>query len=198
MVRQKRSAQQVRIIGGKYKGRKLRFTGDETLRPTLGRVRETLFNWLRSDIQETYCLDAFAGSGILGFEALSQGASQVVMVDKHVDTIRGLKSAAEELDIGSAAQIIRADVLDYLAKTEAAFDVIFLDPPFARPKLLSQALELIAAKQPGCQYIYAEARTAQDITAAAQAHGFTVAKQTRAGDSVGILLTHIAAIRSQG
>ena len=83
---------EVRIIGGKWKGRKLSFAASKTLRPTLGRVRETLFNWLMADVEDARCLDLFAGSGALGFEALSRGAREVTFVDNNHHAATALRN----------------------------------------------------------------------------------------------------------
>src|SRR3989338_4511193 len=88
---------QLRIIGGKWRGRKLIFPDVPTLKPTPDRVRETVFNWLMHDIQDAYCLDLFAGSGALGFEALSRGATRVVMVDESPLAIAAIKENAAQL-----------------------------------------------------------------------------------------------------
>src|SRR5436190_1935337 len=89
---------QIRIIGGKWRGRKLKVPDVADLRPTPNRVRETVFNWLQPIIQGAYCLDLFAGSGALGFEALSRGAKHVVMIDQSAPVIKLLKEQAKLFD----------------------------------------------------------------------------------------------------
>ena len=99
------------------------------LRPTPDRVRETLFNWLAPLINGASCLDLFAGSGALGLEALSRGATQVVLVDNHPEVVKQLKANLRVLQTESA-EVIRAEALDYLNGPATAFDVVFLDPPY--------------------------------------------------------------------
>ena len=131
---------QLRIIGGLWRGRKLDFADGEGLRPTMDRVRETLFNWLQGDIIGARCLDLFSGSGALGLEALSREAGEVVMVDKNPQAIRMIQKNLETLAVTNA-QLIQADAGQYLStysKNKAAkvFDIIFLDPPFNQQLVL--------------------------------------------------------------
>jgi 16S rRNA (guanine966-N2)-methyltransferase len=122
---------EVRIIGGRWRGRKLRFPEARDLRPTPDRVRETLFNWLAPVIRGARCLDCFAGSGVLGLEALSRGADSVVLIDSDPALVRYLGRLAEEIQAGAAATVIRADATKWLERSTDAFDVVFLDPPYA-------------------------------------------------------------------
>lgn len=133
----------VRIIGGLYRGKKLGFPDQEGLRPTPDRVRETLFNWLMFNIRGTRCLDAFAGSGALGFEALSRGAAEVVLVEASPIACRSLQDHARSLR-APGLQIVAGNALDYLQTNHKAFDVIFLDPPFASD-LMNACLQRIEA-----------------------------------------------------
>ena len=121
----------VRIIAGRYRRRLLRFPDSEGLRPTPDRVRETLFNWLGQDLAGLHCLDLFAGSGALGFEALSRGAARVVMVEQAPKVIAALHESAKMLENPPAMETISGDALQYLASTKSKFDLIFLDPPFS-------------------------------------------------------------------
>lgn len=122
----------VRIIGGDYRRRALKFPDSEGLRPTPDRVRETLFNWLGQELDGWHCLDLFAGSGALGFEAVSRGASRVVMVEQAPKVLAALHENHEMLQKPASMTIIRADALQYLASTKAKFDLIFLDPPYKK------------------------------------------------------------------
>jgi 16S rRNA (guanine(966)-N(2))-methyltransferase RsmD len=122
----------VRIVGGEYRRRVLKFPDSEGLRPTPDRVRETLFNWLGQDLDGWHCLDLFAGSGALGFEAASRGAARVVMVEQSPKVLAALHENHELLHKPSAIEIVRADALQYLASTKAKFDLIFLDPPYKK------------------------------------------------------------------
>lgn len=187
MAQQRNRAQQVRIIGGKWKGRKLRFQGGADLRPTLGRVRETLFNWIRPEIADMRCLDAFAGSGILGFEALSQGAAEVVFVEQHAKAVQSLQATVNELGAQSQASIVKADLRSYVRRASEPFDLIFLDPPFTQPKLLQQALSELLAKGLLRHYVYAESPSMDALRQIITALGLTLEKHTRAGEAAGVL-----------
>lgn len=120
---------QVRIIGGIWRRRLLRFPPAADLRPTPDRVRETLFNWLGQDLSELTTLDLFAGSGALSFEALSRGAALAVAVDAGELAVASLRDNAAVLGaVGLEAH--RADALAFLRRETRGFDLIFLDPPF--------------------------------------------------------------------
>ena len=123
----------VRIISGEWRRRVLRFPDSEGLRPTPDRVRETLFNWLGQDLTGLSCLDLFAGSGALGFEAASRGAARVVMVENSPRVFEALETNTRILDAKGRLQIVRADAVKYassLCSAEPRFDVLFLDPPY--------------------------------------------------------------------
>lgn len=151
---------QIRIIGGEWRGRKLKVPDLPNLRPTPDRVRETLFNWLSSIVPGAVCLDAFAGSGALGFEALSRGASYVVMIDQSPLVVTLLK---EELIVFKAknAEVYQARLPGQLKRHEKSFDVVFLDPPYQENILLPCCFYL---EEQGFlandAYIYLEAHTA--------------------------------------
>jgi 16S rRNA (guanine966-N2)-methyltransferase len=131
----------LRIIGGTWRGRKLRFPASEAIRPTPDRVRETLFNWLGAAVRGAQCLDLFAGSGALGLEALSRGAAQVTFVERDANAARALSMLLTEWQAANA-RVERADALRYLAGVARPLDIVFLDPPFAS-QLLSQAAVLL-------------------------------------------------------
>lgn len=130
---------EVRIIGGMWKGRKLRFPETAGLRPTMGRARETLFNWLQPDIHGARCLDLYAGSGALGFEALSRGALKTTFVDRSRVVTRALQKNAEMLT--AQADIVTGPAQRFLNRIEnednpePQWDLVFLDPPFASHEL---------------------------------------------------------------
>ena len=113
------------IVGGEFRRRVLKFPDSEGLRPTPDRVRETLFNWLGQELDGLHCLDLFAGSGALGFEAASRGAARVVMIEQAPKVLAALRENHEMLDKPGTMEIIRADALQYLASTKAKFDLIF-------------------------------------------------------------------------
>ncbi len=134
----------VRLIAGHWRGRLLTFPPEPGLRPTPDRVRETLFNWLGPWLPGARCLDLFAGSGALGFEALSRGAASVTLVETNPEVVAALRENRERL--GCEAQVVASGALAFLATQHAgAFDVIFLDPPFAAG-LLVDALTTIRAR----------------------------------------------------
>ena len=130
----------LRVIGGKYRSRLIRVPARPGLRPTPDRVRETLFNWLGQNLEGLACLDLFAGSGALGFEAASRGAAQVVMVEKDRAAVAELernRTALEALQVS----VVSGDAEAYLARERSTFDVVFLDPPFrqnAMPAILEK------------------------------------------------------------
>ncbi len=122
----------VRIIGGEFRRRVLKLPDSEGLRPTPDRVRETLFNWLGQELDGWHCLDLFAGSGALGFEAMSRGAARVVLVEKVPAVLDALRANAAMLNQPPALEIVRGDALQYLASAQPGFDLVFLDPPFRK------------------------------------------------------------------
>jgi len=146
----------LRIIGGAWRGRRLRFPASEEIRPTPDRVRETLFNWLGPRAIDARCLDLFAGSGALGLEALSRGASRVVFVERDAAAVRELLQRLEEWQAPNA-DVERADAERFLAKSSESFDIVFLDPPFATGLLgrTAERLETAGRLAPGA-LIYIE------------------------------------------
>jgi 16S rRNA (guanine966-N2)-methyltransferase len=121
----------LKIIGGNWRSRNITFIDAPGLRPTPARVRETVFNWLRDDIIASRCLDLYAGSGALSFEAASRGAKSVVQVENNAPACRALKENAVAL-AADQIKIVQSDVFRYLAGDAEAFDVVFIDPPFAK------------------------------------------------------------------
>jgi 16S rRNA (guanine966-N2)-methyltransferase len=119
----------VRIVGGEWRGRLLRFPAVPGVRPTPDRVRETLFNWLQQRVIGSRCLDLFAGSGALGLEALSRGAAHVVFVDVEAAVTRYLLERLRDFGC-DRAQVVRSDAARYLDAPGQEFDLVFLDPPF--------------------------------------------------------------------
>lgn len=135
----------VRIIGGRWRGRRLAVEDEPDVRPTPDRVRETLFNWLAPDLPGARCLDLFAGSGALGFEAVSRGAAHAALVDRSRAVCDRLRGECDRLGADRAVAVIEADALDWLSRPRggpgvpgpgpapglapAPFDVVFVDPP---------------------------------------------------------------------
>lgn len=122
--------QQVRIIGGKWRSRRLSFPSAPGLRPTGDRIRETLFNWLAGEVSGARCVDAFAGSGALGFEALSRGAGSVTFIDSAREVCAALSENCRLLG-ATGTRVVRDDFLHWLGTAPpSAIDIIFIDPPF--------------------------------------------------------------------
>lgn len=131
----------VRIIGGKWRSRILSFPEHAELRPTPDRIRETVFNWLGQDLSGMICLDLFAGSGALGFEAASRGAERVVMVDVDARISRALHENKEKLQ-ATQVELKTMNAVNFINMDIGKFDVIFLDPPY-RLGLLPELLPLL-------------------------------------------------------
>lgn len=119
----------MRIVGGDFRSRVIRFADRPGLRPTPDRVRETLFNWLGQDLTGMAVLDLYAGSGALGFEAASRGARRVVMVERDGGAAHSLRANREALG-AQQVDVVKGDALEFIRRTPEQFDVIFLDPPF--------------------------------------------------------------------
>lgn len=169
---QGKSAGQIRIIAGKHKGRKLPVLMAEGLRPTTDRVKETVFNWLMPYLHQANCLDCFAGSGGLGFEALSRGANHVTLVELNRAAAKQLQANKELLKADNLS-VINADALSFLKEnvvqstktdnTYPLFDLVFLDPPF-RKQLVEQAAQLLNSQglaEDALIYVEMEAESVQ-------------------------------------
>jgi 16S rRNA (guanine966-N2)-methyltransferase len=134
----------VRIIGGAWRGRRVRFPDDAELRPTPDRVRETLFNWLQHAVAGARCLDLFAGSGALGLEALSRGARELVFVEQTAQSAHALEEQLRRLGAADRGRIVQMGAARYLRTAGEPFDILFLDPPFGS-NLLAQFVPEIDA-----------------------------------------------------
>jgi len=177
------SANAIRIIGGRWRGRRLRFPEVAALRPTPDRVRETLFNWLGQDLTGRTTLDLFTGSGALSLESLSRGATLAVAVDRDPRLVRALAATAETLGT-QALETHCADALSFLSRDGRNYDVIFLDPPFAKDewaRLLTAAAMRLAREG----VIYVEARKP-----IAPPDGLTMWRSDKAGQVHYHLLRH--------
>ncbi len=171
---------EIRLVAGRWRGRRLRFPPVPGLRPTPGLVRETLFNWLQGEVAGARCLDLYAGSGALGLEAASRGALTVVQVEAHPRVVRHLQVTARQLDAGRI-RVIRADVSRFLRRPpERPFDIVFLDPPFGTGQVapVCQALERGGWLAPGA-WIYVEAEA--ELTPAVPA-GWEVWRRKTVGE----------------
>jgi 16S rRNA (guanine966-N2)-methyltransferase len=169
-------AGQVRIIGGEHRRRVLHFPDLPGLRPTPDRVRETLFNWLGQELTGMACLDAFAGSGALGFEAASRNAARVVMLESSRQACDALKQNRQLLK-ADRVEIQQAEALAWMRTTAERFDVVFLDPPFASG-LAEQALKLAIGLVTPEGWVYLE--QADRIV---PPDGFIIHREGRAGQS---------------
>ena len=167
-------ANRVRIIGGEWRSRFIRFPDGRALRPTPDRVRETLFNWLGQDLTGKCCLDLYAGSGALGFEAASRGAQKVVLVERAGEVCSALEASRAALKAGQV-EVIRADALEFLRTDNGVYDVVFLDPPYAENPWAA-LLERLAPRLAADARVYCESR-AMPVTL----HGWEVQRQGRAG-----------------
>lgn len=171
---------QLRIIGGEWRGRKIRFPPVAAIRPTPDRVRETVFNWLQGRVPGSRCLDLYAGSGALGLEALSRGAREVVFVDVEPAVARHLAETLRNLRC-DRGRIVRADAGAFLRQPDGPFDIVFLDPPFAEAALADTCRRVEAGgwlRDGGFAYLEAPAATgAPELPA-----GWTLVKSKRAGE----------------
>jgi 16S rRNA (guanine966-N2)-methyltransferase len=166
----------VRIIGGQWRGRRLAVADASAVRPTPDRVRETLFNGLAGTIEGSRCLDLFAGTGVLGLEALSRGAREAVLVER--DRLLAQAIERHAAAFGAPARVVAADALDFLrGPTGEPYDVVFLDPPYAEP--LAPLLERLPPWAGEHTLIYVE-RPAE-TSLATQVAGARLIKQARAG-----------------
>jgi 16S rRNA (guanine(966)-N(2))-methyltransferase RsmD len=172
-------ANEVRIIGGAWKRSKLPVADRPGLRPTPDRVRETLFNWLGQTLAGWRCLDAFAGTGALGFEAASRGAAEVILLERDAVLVASLLASKERLK-ADAIRVERADALQWMARAAPdSFDLVLLDPPFDAPLALPATVAASRIIAVG-GFVYVE--VPQQLEAAAiEAAGFEPWRVGRAG-----------------
>ncbi len=175
------NANEVRIVGGTWRSRRIRFTPREGLRPTPDRVRETLFNWLGQDLTGSSCLDLFAGSGALGFEAASRNAQRVVMVERDRAACEALRANKALLD-ARQVELVRGDALEFICGNNGLFDVVFLDPPFDADYWARLVPALPGLLNPDA-FVYCESGAAVEW-----GEGWQVAKSGRAGQVIYQLL----------
>jgi len=179
------SSGEVRIIGGRWRGRKLRFPSVTGLRPTPDRVRETLFNWLAPDLAGSTCLDLFAGSGALGLEALSRGAAKVTLVDRDKRVCAALRSHSRLIGVNGGLQIICENCLTYLDQPGEPVDVVFVDPPYNTDLYTPVVRRLIGRDwlKPEA-WVYVEMARGADWTAPTD---WTLYRSQKAGEVYGAL-----------
>jgi 16S rRNA (guanine966-N2)-methyltransferase len=174
----------VRIIGGHWRGTRLPVPDMDGLRPSADRVRETLFNWLSPKLPGMRVLDLFAGSGVLGLEALSRGAHEALLVERDPRLVESLHASVERLQAGDQARVLRADALALLrAPLHGRFDLVFLDPPFDA-HLWDGVLALLPPWLAAEAWLYIEAPVAdaQQINALASATGWLPHRQGQTRD----------------
>lgn len=169
----------IRINAGEWRSRLIKFPDADGLRPTPERVRQTLFNWLGQDLTGQTCLDLFAGTGVMGFEALSRGATAVTMIEKSVPAYKALISNQQVLK-ADRASISNQDALQFLSTNKQKFNLIFLDPPYHR-QWLNKVLPLLTSHLHTNGLIYVEAEYALD-NAPELANDWQVLKQGKAGN----------------
>jgi 16S rRNA (guanine966-N2)-methyltransferase len=168
----------LRIIGGTWRSRRLTFPGRAGLRPTPDRVRETLFNWLQPWLPGATCLDLFAGSGALGFECLSRGAGQVVLVEQDSVAVSALRANLALLE-ARGAEVLQADARVFLQGLVRQFDIVFLDPPYGSGLLAECCTQLaVGGWVKGGGLIYLEAAGDQALPLPA---AWTLLRSKRAG-----------------
>lgn len=167
----------LRIIGGEWRSRLIEFDAEAGVRPTPDRVRQTLFDWLSPLISGASCLDLFAGSGALGFEALSRGAAYASLVEQGAVQAASLRAAAAKLAAGERAEIAQTDALSWLRNTARRYDVVFLDPPYGA-ELLGPALTALPRVLKGMHRVYLEWPRGQTPPLPA---GYSLLKEKSAG-----------------
>ena len=190
-TKNKSQRNQLRIIGGDWRGRKLDFPDVPGLRPTPDRVRETLFNWLMPIIRGARCLDLFAGSGALGLEALSRGAAELVLVDSQPEVVAALENNCERLQVKDRAQLQQNNAMEYLQRlpVDSHFDIIFLDPPYHQG-LLQPCIDKLYAQEmlSPSGYLYFE--TSRDESLPELPSTWAIERQKMAGQVGYYLVRH--------
>jgi 16S rRNA (guanine966-N2)-methyltransferase len=183
----------VRIIAGQWRGRKLAVADIAGLRPTGDRVRETLFNWLQADIAGSHCLDLFAGSGALGFEALSRFAASCTFVEPDLQAFRTLQHSVEGLGLGGdeRARLTQSTAGQFLAGNQQAFDIVFVDPPFGECLQWETIVALVPEHVASSALVYVESPTDQ-IAPDEWPEGVCVHREKQFGDVHARLLTRSA------
>ena len=174
----------MRIIGGLWRSRLINFPDRRDLRPTPDRVRETLFNWLGQDLTGKSCLDLYAGSGALGFEAASRGAARVLMLERDAVVYKALQSSQASLG-AMQVELFRADAIEFLKRDRALYDVVFLDPPFSA-NAWGATLALLPPRLAPDAFVYCESARGTELPA-----GWQAVKQGKAGQVSYQLLRHM-------
>lgn len=187
----RRPPNQLRIVGGRWRGMRIDFPDIEAIRPSPDRVRETLFNWLQAHIVGARCLDLFAGSGALGIEALSRGASAVTFVDREPQVGRHLTQTLQRLG-ATGATVKTEDATRFLERTPTPFELVFLDPPFASTLLPAVFARLAQGWLAPEAHVYVECPA--DAPLPPLSTGWSVYRAKRAGQ-VGYHLLRVTTAR---
>lgn len=176
----------VRIVSGRFKGHRLKLVDQKRLRPTSDRVRETLFNWIGSKISRMQVLDLFAGSGALGFEALSRGAPKVTFIEKQAKIATQIKDTCHRLDLSAQeAEVICRNCVPWLKQDDRMWDLVFVDPPFADSNLYAKVLHELQTRMSKLGLIYLEHSKRTHINT----HPYTVWKEATVGEVKFSLMT---------
>jgi len=176
-----RAVGRVRIIGGRWRGRRLDVPDVEGLRPTGDRLRETLFNWLQPEIVGSRCLDLFAGSGALGFEAASRGAIEVTLVEPDRLAAATISRAIETLQASDSVGLERGTANAWLADSTRPYDIVFVDPPFNLACQIDMLRQLATGHLADEALVYVEAPRAQAIESVLP-DGLVTARERAFGD----------------
>lgn len=175
---------EIRIIGGQWRGRKLKVQDKEGLRPTTDRLKETVFNWLMMDIRQANVLDCFAGAGSLGFEAASRSANSVTCIEKNKLAANQLKDNVKLLNAGQHIKVIQADFFTAVQTLNTTFDLVFIDPPFHKD-MVQPCLQALFDNQVigsgSLVYLEQEANNSYDLMSSAFAELFSLKKGKIAG-----------------
>ena len=175
----------MRLIGGRWRGRRLPVVDAPGLRPSPDRLRETLFNWLAPWLPGAHCLDLFAGSGALGLEAASRGAASVTLVERHPAAQASLLDSIRRLEADERVSVVRGEALEVLQRLERRWDIVFIDPPFADGGQTDVLARLLPARLAADARVHVES-AANDATPLPD--GFEVLRDKRFGDARARLL----------
>lgn len=174
----------IRIIGGQWRGRKLKVHDKEGLRPTTDRLKETLFNWLMTDIRGAKVLDCFAGAGSLCFEAASRGATHVTAIEKDKLAANQLKTNGQVLNANDCVHIIQGDFFSVQKKLPGQFDLIFIDPPFHKglvPNVIQALIETNSIAAGALIYLEQEGANRFELLSSDWGDRFQLIKDKSAG-----------------
>ena len=175
-----KGSNRIRIIGGAWRSRVIEFAEADGLRPTANRVRETLFNWLGQSLHGKRCLDLFSGSGALGFEAASRGASESVMLEVSAAAIAALKTNRQKL-AATSCRVLAMDALKFIDSSREKFDIVFVDPPYSSG-LMATALGKLPPNLLDGALVYAEwGAPIAEVLENMPGHPWEIAKQGKAG-----------------